>query len=369
MEAEKKKPSSAQSGKPKVSVVVPCRGLDAGFDENISSLLGQSYANCGYVFVLDSPGDPALGSLKRVASACGRRVKIVFSQRLDGCSGKIAALLAGVASVDADTDVLAFADSDARVSNRWLSGLAEPLADPGIGATTGFRWYFPVRGGFWSHAQSAWNATGTNRLLDPRFAFAWGGACAIRRSDFERLKVAEPWRRSLSDDLTLTRIVKSDGKRIEFVPSCMAATFQDASWRSLLDWSFRQTLIVKHYMPMLWLYAAAAFAFFDLTFLAGLYLAFASPESPPLALASGMMLAQLPLGIVRSWRRQETFRRLMLDYESEFRRNRLGHVLASPATQLIMTIALLRSLVQNKFTWRGTSYEIRGPHDVSAVSR
>ena len=50
-------------------------------------------------------------------------------------------------------------DSDARPRNDWLRLLVAPLADEGMGAATGYRWFIPNKGGFASRLRSVWNAS------------------------------------------------------------------------------------------------------------------------------------------------------------------------------------------------------------------
>src|SRR6185295_11920203 len=100
-------------------------------------------------------------------------------------------------------DVFVFADSDGRPSRRWLSRLVTPLADPGVGAASTFRWLIPVRGGFWSALVSAWNASIVTFLGEHSNNFCWGGGTAIRRQRFQEAGVAQAWQGSLSDDYSL----------------------------------------------------------------------------------------------------------------------------------------------------------------------
>jgi cellulose synthase/poly-beta-1,6-N-acetylglucosamine synthase-like glycosyltransferase len=50
-------------------------------------------------------------------------------------------------AIDRASEVLVFVDSDARPAGDWLKSLVAPLQDETLGATTGYRWFVPVRGG------------------------------------------------------------------------------------------------------------------------------------------------------------------------------------------------------------------------------
>ncbi|NIR51491.1 hypothetical protein GWO43_23215, partial [candidate division KSB1 bacterium] len=49
---------------PKVSLIVPCKGIDPGFDDNVRSLLNQDYQHFDTIFVTESTEDPAYSRLK-----------------------------------------------------------------------------------------------------------------------------------------------------------------------------------------------------------------------------------------------------------------------------------------------------------------
>src|SRR5262249_23494372 len=51
---------------PKAVVIVPCRGLEHGFEENVHAILTQDYRDYEVVFVTESENDPAHGVLARL---------------------------------------------------------------------------------------------------------------------------------------------------------------------------------------------------------------------------------------------------------------------------------------------------------------
>ena len=60
--------------RPRVVVFCPCRGVDAGFRENIRSILDQDYPHFRVVFIVDSATDPAVRVLSEAESdGSGRR--------------------------------------------------------------------------------------------------------------------------------------------------------------------------------------------------------------------------------------------------------------------------------------------------------
>src|SRR5262249_6631219 len=155
-------------------------------------------------------------------------------------------LLAAVATLEADIEsdieVLAFADSDVCLKRGWLRALVAPLSDRAVGATTGYRWFIPTSGGLVSLLRSALNGSIATTLGGHRNNFAWGGSMAILRSTFERIKVREYWRGTVSDDFALTGAVKAAGLFVKFVPACLVPSFGDCSLKELFEFTTRQII-------------------------------------------------------------------------------------------------------------------------------
>ncbi len=70
------------------------------------------------------------------------KISIVVSEFIEGCSGKISALINGIKNTG-DVEVYVFADSDIKPHKKWLSLLVSDLNNNDVGATTGYRWFFP----------------------------------------------------------------------------------------------------------------------------------------------------------------------------------------------------------------------------------
>jgi ceramide glucosyltransferase len=142
---------------PFASVVVPCRGLDQGFSENISALFRQDYPRYELVFAFDDATDPALAAVEGIGrdfDDAGTRdaprvaSRVVVAGRAEGCGQKVHNLRAAAREVDPASGVFVFVDTDARVRADWLRSLVAPLADKRVGAATGYRWFVPTpRGG------------------------------------------------------------------------------------------------------------------------------------------------------------------------------------------------------------------------------
>src|SRR5439155_13015403 len=155
------------------------------------------------------------GRRPAASPAAGPHVALVAAGYSDGRGEKVNNLLRGVEAVAPQTEVLVFADADARPKADWLRSLVAPLADPGVTVSTGFRWYLPGDT-FASRLRAAWDTSIATMLGDhDRSNIAWGGSMAVRAEEFRRLRVAEAyWARTASDDYAVTRAVRDAGGRI-----------------------------------------------------------------------------------------------------------------------------------------------------------
>ncbi len=128
---------------PFASVIVPGRGLEPGLAENLESLLSQDYARYEVIFVFDRADDPAI-KISRGFSGIART--IIAGPATDS-GQKVHNLRVAVTKIDPQSEVIVFVDTDARPGKQWLKQLVAPLADETLGASTGYRWFIPVRGG------------------------------------------------------------------------------------------------------------------------------------------------------------------------------------------------------------------------------
>jgi ceramide glucosyltransferase len=147
---------------PFVTVFVPLRGVDDGLKENITAVFAQDYPNYEVVLVSDDKNDSAwsvVEEARRSFSAdAGPTMRAVIAGPTIDRGQKVHNLSVAITVADPNSEVFVFVDSDARPRPDWLRSLVAPLQNETIGATTGYRWFVPVRGGFAAHLRSVWNA-------------------------------------------------------------------------------------------------------------------------------------------------------------------------------------------------------------------
>src|SRR5438445_9881851 len=280
---------------PSVALILPVRGLDEGFDENVRALLSQAYPRYRLLVVADDSTDPASARIETIA----RDFPIVPVTQIladaNPLGGKVNALRSALGHLVPEDEVVVFADSDIRPALDWLRQLVQPLADSTVGVATGFRWYVPPRPTFWSLVRADGNAVSANVLFDPRRSFAWGGSCAVRRDHLPVLRLADRWRAVLSDDLVLSQAVRDAGLKIAYAPGALVPTFGRATRAISLGWRVRQMMMATLYLPIVRRFAAASFAVFDGSVILGLAsLILASALGPSYLGPAILFLAPIP---------------------------------------------------------------------------
>jgi cellulose synthase/poly-beta-1,6-N-acetylglucosamine synthase-like glycosyltransferase len=357
---------------PFVSVIAPGRGLEQGLSENLSPLLTQDYRHYEVLFVFDAPDDPAI----RVVDELGRGFlpisRTIIAGSATDSGQKVHNLRVAVTEVDPQCEVLVFVDTDARPGKDWLAHLVAPLADETLGASTGYRWFIPKRGGLASRLRGVWNASVASALgSDTAKNFCWGGSTAIRRATFAKLNVGERWRGTVSDDFTITRVLKEAKLPIHFTPHCVVASVGDCDFRELLEFSTRQIKITRVYASHLWLPLLLGSALFALVFFGGLILLtlqILSILSPCFVLPLALLIISA-LGATKSFIRWRAIHIPLHQYRSDLQRDLLAHIFLWPFASLLYLYNAIIAGFSKRITWRGITYELKSPSEAVIISR
>ena len=385
---------------PPVALIIPCKGLEADFESNVSSFLCQDYPHYQVIFTVASVDDPAYQALRtRLEKVSNHKqnkeVETIGPQERSPCYGdskdgqnggvqtalvvagyselrgeKVHNLLQGLKAVDAKAEVLVFADIDARPGRDWLRSLVAPLQDPTVTVSTGFRWYL-LGLGFVSHLRAAWDALNATALGDHQYNFAWGGSMAVRTIDFKRLAVAERyWANAVPDDITLTRAVQEAGGRIRFEPPCLVACRGEAKFGEFLRWSTRQMITNRVYSPGVWWAGAAGYVYCCGTVLFGLImLALPSISAGQRLLIAGILLANLLLVMSKGLIHRTIAKELFPEEASSLSRYGARYWQLSLLVPWVMLMNFLVSSVTRRIEWRGTHYELRSINETRVIRR
>ncbi len=346
---------------PRVLAVVPCHGADPGLEKNLDAILSQKYPGYRVVFCVDRMDDPAVAGIERCRARHETSSSIALAADLPGFGGKALALLGGLGDRAPPDEVVAFLDADIRPHPGFLRALVQPLALPTIGATTGYRWYTPVRGGLWSAVRSAWNAAGLNIFFSDRYNFLWGGAWAIRRENLDRLDLEALWRGTLSEDLAVTGAVKKMGLRVQFVPRAVAPTFEDCDRGECLEWTDRQTAMVALWGRHIRNFAALTYGVFNGSVLLGLVsLALAGLAAPAFLFPAGLFLFDVPVAVMNGSLRRRAVFEGSPELASSWRVSAGTWALANLAVPWLIAGNLLRTRHVRRIEWRGKGYDLAG---------
>jgi cellulose synthase/poly-beta-1,6-N-acetylglucosamine synthase-like glycosyltransferase len=376
----RRRPARQTRYQPRAVVIVPCRGLEHGFEENIHAILTQDYREYEVVFVTESENDPAHGALARLLRQRRRlapQTWMVVAGEARKRGQKVHNLLAALDTLNSISraETLVFADSDMRPARNWLTELVAPLSDRRVGATTGYRWYLPSKEAdgapalgqrFATALLSVWNASALS-LLGERSGFAWGGSMAIRRENFDMIGVKDRWQGALSDDYVLTSAVHEEGQRIKFVPQCLAPSRSEATVKDLLEFTTRQMRITRVYSPRVWRLACFSHGLFNLAFWGGLvWLAVSSMIGTPSRSLAILLAGVFLFGAASGAMRAIVAARLLGPGHV---RKWWAYLSLGPIVSLVYLYNIIASARTTRIVWRGISYDLISPSETVILHR
>jgi ceramide glucosyltransferase len=375
---------------PRVSVIVPCRGLDGGLGENLAALLTQDFPAYEVLFVADDETDPCVAVILNVIDQAGEVLperhedtgiyaagwktnvgaRLIIAGRAAEESQKVHNLRVAVPQTDPTSEIFVFVDSDARPGIQWLRSLTAPLNDEKIGAATGYRWFIPAHGNFASEMLSVWNASIASALgANLKSNFCWGGSMAVRRDTFEHLNIAEKWRGTLSDDFTVTRAMNSANLPIYFVPRAVVASVTDCGMKSLFEFTTRQMKITRVYAPHLWKQSLIGAALFNLVFGAGLLmLVLNSPFSLNFIFTLAALFLITVFSTAKARLRLSAVRLVINGHDMRLQRQVFWQSVLWPLSPAIFLYNAVCAMFSRTIVWRGIKYELKSPAETVIIS-
>lgn len=360
---------------PFASVFLPVRGIDQGLSENISAIFAQDYPNYEVIFVSDSGSDPAWpvieAARKAFAGESGPTMHTVIAGPATNRGQKVHNLSIAVSRAQANSEVWVFVDSDAQPGVGWLHSLIAPLKDDKLGATTGYRWFVPAKGGIAAHLRSVWNSAIASALgANEQKNFCWGGATAIRRSTFVSCKVLEHWQGTVSDDFAMTEALHAANASIKFVPQCLTPSFEDCSFRELIEFTTRQLKITRAYAVHLWKPVLIGSAIFVCVFFGGLAMVtgralLGLSVAPPLVL----LLIIFAMGAMKSHLRLRAVTLIIRDPRASSLSSTIAHVTLWPVASALYLYNSIAAALSRRITWRGITYELKSANETVIIGK
>ena len=352
---------------PFASVIAPGRGVEPGLSDNLRTLLTQDYPQYEVLFVFDRLDDPAIEIVEQLKRTSDVASRTIIAGPATDSGQKVHNLRAAVTEIDPQSEVLVFVDTDARPTKDWLRKLVAPLADETLGASTGYRWFIPEGGGIASRLRGVWNASVASALgSDTTKNFCWGGSTAIRRSTFERLNIRDRLRGTVSDDFTITRVLKDAKLPIHFTPNCLVASLGDCDFKELIEFTTRQIKITRVYARHLWLPLLLGSALFTIAFFGAFLLIGVHPRSSAAYIFLTIIFA---LGATKSFIRWRAVTIPLDQYRSVLRRDLPAHIFLWPFASLLYLYNASAAGFSRRINWRGITYELKSPNEAVIISR
>jgi len=353
--------------RPFASVIAPGRGLEPGLNDNLRTLLTQDYPRYEVLFVFDRADDPAIKVVEELTATSDAATRTIIAGPATDRGQKVHNLSVAVTEIVPESEVIVFVDTDARPSKDWVRKLIAPLADETIGAATGYRWFVSERGGIASRLRSVWNASVASALgSDTTKNFCWGGSTAIRRSTFEHLGIRDRWRGTVSDDFTVTKVLKQAKLPIHFTPNCLVASVGDCDFKELFEFTTRQIKITRVYAPHLWLPLLLGSALFTIVFFGSLTLISIYPRSSAAYIFTGIIFA---LGATKAFIRWRAVTIALGEHRSALRRDLLAQIFLWPIASVLYLYNAIVAGFSRRINWRGITYELKSPNEAVIISR
>lgn len=354
---------------PRVAVLCPCKGVEAGLERNLVSLTEFNHQNYEVFFILASASDPAAAIVNRVISSSRPKAHLIIAGQPEGCSEKVNNLRAAIEELPEEFEVLVFADSDGRPGRSWLQRLTAPLGDDRVGATTTMRWLIANRGNLATVLLAAWNSPIVTMLGEKGRNFCWGGGTAIRRSVFEGIGVLDEWRTSVSDDYSMTQALERAGRSIFFVPECLTVSFVETDMNGLLEFTNRQILITRVYAQKIWRAAAATHLLYCVTVVLGLGLTIADliGERPALHIAALTFFIFL-LSAIRASLRVIAVTEILPASKAQIMSQAWVNIALPAVIPFLYLLNFTNSLITRKIRWRNVQYELLSSNQTRIVN-
>jgi len=338
---------------PRCAIVIPTKGVPRNFAGNAQAHLALDYPDYEVIFVVESEDDAGVPLLRELVHGSRGRAQLVIAGLATRCSQQNHNMVAGVAAAAARApDVLAFCDNDVAPARDWLRALVLPLSNPDVAVATGYRWLVAPRGTLGAQIHVFVNMTMHAHFAALTHFFGsglWGGSFALRRTEFEARGVAARWSETISDDLSLTEILRAHRRRSVLTADVLIVTDDVLdSPRAAIAWYARQLLNLKAYERFTWAFAVGG----------------------PLLAAGGLILA-LPWALLAAarggsfWAHGGLAATIFLGAEiitallyacTAPTRSRWLMVARVPLLRLAQVAAYLATIGRSSLVWSGTRY-------------
>lgn len=371
--------SAPKNGWPRTLVVLSLRGGDAGLERCLNGLVSQDYSPYQIKIIIDHPTDPAAEIVQQWQERESRvPVSVEYLESpSEFATLKCSAVRQAVHDLDDDIQVVVIVDGDAIAYPNWLCDLVAPLAQPGIGAVTGNRWYFPDDASLGGWCRFIYNGLALPAM--DALTLTWGGSLAVKRAVIESEVFLESLKHASCEDQSVRDGLHSLGLRCHFNPRVILLNSEGCTAGSCLSFVFRQLLWTRLYHPawtMIFAHALGSYLLLALTFVlavAGVFYPSSFQDGAMLWCAIGVYTATVVASVVsidsavRSvalrWQGADAYLPLAMKLKTV-----ALATWAAPTTLLLYTVAIVKAAVASKVVWRGVEYAIQSAGRLRVVT-
>jgi ceramide glucosyltransferase len=236
---------------PHIQILIPIKGRFPGQEEILEGMFEQDYPHYNVTFILESETDSAMPLVDGLCGRHGNGDKIIAG--LAGkCAQKNHNLIAGIAHLRPETEIVVFCDStNAPPDRKWLERFSYPVRSGRRQVVTTFRIFKPETDTIAAYCQTIYGAI--MRFLASCIPFPWGGGTCILRKTLEGLELVDDWSKTVVDDLVLGNALKKAGIRTVMEPACCLITpIKSQNLPGYLNFFDRQVMFPKFTNPGLW---------------------------------------------------------------------------------------------------------------------
>jgi ceramide glucosyltransferase len=341
---------------PSVRVLKPVRGVDRSSYDNFASFCRQDYPRYEVLFAVGDASDPAVPVIRRlIGDFPGCTIRLFVGADHVGANDKVAKLCR--LSAESRSELLVIADSDVRVSARYLHSVAAPFADPYVGVVTALYRTVeppPTFGATMDAVGSLVSFSGL--LLVARelegISVSMGSTVAISRELLREIGGFAALLDLHADDYEIGRRARERGYRIELAPEVVGMDFPPQTFRGYLRHQLRWLVSIRKIRPG---------GHFALLLMQGIFwCAAAALISPSRTMALAWLAAYLAVRLGAGY---VQFVRGLRD---PLLRGKLWLV---PLQDGVIFLVWLASFVVNRLEWRGLVFTIEKGRMVPVEAR
>lgn len=354
---------------PTTSVVLSLRGNDPYLTTCLHNLMGQDYPNFDVRVVVDSKTDPAWTAIQAVQDDANRHLLTVsvLQHGESFCSLKNSAILQAIGDLSDDCEIVVFVDADAITHPTWLQELVAPLSDAEVACTTGVRWFAPRCGTFPDRLRCYWNLVAAAMIYQTQIP--WGGSMAVRRTVLDS-GLSQAWSRMFCEDAFTIAHLRRRGLKLVCVPQATIVNEESTTLRGCLTFVSRQTLIFRLYHRAWWAVAAGVGV--------GAMLRYSQIHFAVQSLLGGEWLSLLLLVVVdpvilfatllEAGRLDKAVRNVVQGTGREMASNPIPDCACYFCGELLVVMSTLYALCARHVKWRGITYRIKGPTEITMLA-